>query len=222
MNEKLFIYLFRHGQTTYNRDEKFTGWDNPPLTKLGLQQAQIIAEKLKDKRFSIAYHTSLIRSKNTLEEVLKFHPECTRILEDNRMIERNYGKLNGTTHQQFIEDMGKKLYELEVEGDLIHELSTEGKREVEQFLGEQKYNLIHRGYHIPPPEGESFSMVEIRVQSFINDLLPLMKKERVSVALSAHGNSIRLFRKIMERADIPTATSWVIPFDSFYEYEIGL
>ena len=219
---KYKIYIFRHGQTDFNRDGRFTGWLDSTLTELGFEQARKIATQLKDKKFSIAFHTSLTRSKQTLTEVLKYHPECAKILEDDRMIERNYGELNGTTHQSFIEKMGKKLYKLEVEGDLIHDLTPEGKREAEQFLGEQGYNLIHRGFHIPPPGGESFAMVEERVKSFIDDLLILMKKERVNVAISAHGNSIRLFRKIMENASPQEAVAWQIPFDSFYEYEIGV
>ena len=220
MENDLKIYLFRHGQTTFNRDGKFTGHLDPPLTELGIRQAQTVADKLKDKEFQAAFHTSLYRSKQTLDEVLKFHPECKKILEDDRMIERNYGDLNGLTHDKFIRKMGEKLYNLEVEGDLIHDLTEEGVKEVEQFLGEQEYNLIHRGYNVPPPNGESFAMVEVRVKSFIDYLSDFMKKENVSVAISAHGNSIRLFRKIMEKASETEATSWVIPYDSFYEYTI--
>ncbi|HEY4499446.1 MAG TPA: histidine phosphatase family protein [Candidatus Paceibacterota bacterium] len=220
--KKLTIFLFRHGQTTYNRDQQFTGWENPPLTELGIQQARQIAEKLKNEKFQIAYHTSLIRSKDTLKEVLRYHPECTRLIEDDRMIERNYGDLNGMSHETFIKNMGEKLYKLEVEGDLITDLTPEGKLEAEKFLGEQEYNLIHRGFHIPPPRGESFAMVEERVRAFITDLREMMKKEQVNVAISAHGNSIRLFRKIMENASVAETVSWQIPFDSFFEYEMTL
>jgi len=217
---KFNVYLFRHGQTDFNRDGKFTGWLDSKLTDLGFEQARAVSEQLKDKKFGIAFHTSLTRSKQTLTEILTYHPECTKILEDDRMIERNYGKLNGMTHAEFIQNIGKKLYKLEVEGDLISDLTDEGRREAEKFLGEQEYNLIHRGYHIPPPDGESFAMVETRVASFIKDLKDLMKKEKTNVAISAHGNSIRLFRKIMENASVQDTTSWQIPFDSFYEYEI--
>jgi len=214
------IYLFRHGQTDFNRDGRFTGWLDSKLTELGFEQARMVAKQLENKELGIAFHTSLTRSKQTLDEILKYHPECKEIIEDDRMIERNYGELNGMTHTEFIKNMGKRLYKLEVEGDLIADLSDKGRQEAEQFLGEQGYNLIHRGYHIPPPGGESFLMVEERVKSFIDDLLVLMKKERVNVAISAHGNSIRLFRKIMENASPQEAVAWQIPFDLYYEYEI--
>jgi len=220
VNKTLSIYVFRHGQTTYNRDGRFTGFDNPNLTSLGQKQARIIAKKLKNKKFNIAFHTSLKRSRETLKEILVYHPECQIILEDDRMIERNYGKLNGSTHSEFIKKMGKKIYNLEVQGDLIHDLSEEGKKEVKKFLGEQEYNLIHRGYNIAPPGGESFAMVESRVKLFIKDLKKIMKKNQSNVAISAHGNSIRLLRKIMESLSKEETCELVIPYDNFYEYKI--
>lgn len=189
--KELKIYLFRHGQTSYNRDGKFTGWDDPNLTELGRKQARKVARKLKSKKFEVAFETKLKRSKETLKEVLKFHPECKKIKIDNRMIERNYGKLNGTTHDDFIR--------------------REGKR---------RFDLIHRGWNVPPPRGESFEMVVKRVRSFIGDLKKMMKKEKVNVAISAHGNSIRLFRKIMENASIKEAAKWFIPYDKVFVYRI--
>jgi 2,3-bisphosphoglycerate-dependent phosphoglycerate mutase len=214
------VYLFRHGQTTFNRDGKFTGWLDPGLTSLGIRQARVVALKLKNKKFKIAFQSHLRRSKQTLKEVLRYHPECEKILEDDRIIERNYGDLNGTSHREFIKKIGKKIYKLEVQGDMIGDLNEAGRKEVEKFLGEQEYNLIHRGFNVPPPNGESFAMVEKRVNSFIKDLIKLMKKEKTDVAISAHGNSIRLFRKIMEKATVEEAVSWSIPYDKFFVYEI--
>lgn len=222
VKRNLKIYLFRHGQTAYNRDGRFTGFDDPKLTKLGVKQAKGIAKKLKNHRFQIAFYTRLRRSKQTLKEILRYHPECKKIIEDDRMIERNYGDLNGTSHAEFIKKIGKKIYKLETHGHIISSLEEKGRKEVEKFLGEEDYNLIHRGFNIAPPHGESFADVEKRVKPFINDLIKLMKKEKVNVAISAHGNSIRLFRKIMEKATIKETCSWVIPYDKFFTYKISV
>jgi len=219
---KLHIYLFRHGQTTFNRDQKFTGWLNPKLTSKGINNARTVAKELKNKKFEVAFHTKLIRSKQTLNEVLKFHPECKKLIKDNRIIERNYGKLNGTTHDSFIHKIGNKLLKLDVEGDFIENLSPEKRKEIKHLLGEEEYNLIHRGYNVPPPGGESFAMVEKRVSSFMKDLFKMMKKEKVNVAISAHGNSIRLFRKIMEKASVKETVKWFIPYDKVFEYTINI
>jgi 2,3-bisphosphoglycerate-dependent phosphoglycerate mutase len=219
---KYKIYLFRHGQTTYNRDKRFTGHRDPLLTTLGVSQAKKVAKKLKNKQFQIAFETRLRRSKETLNQVLKYHPECVKIIIDNRMIERNYGNLNGTTHESFIHRVGRKLEKLDVTGDAYENLSKADRSRIEHFLGEEEYKLIHRGYNVPPPKGESFAMVESRVSSFIKDLIKLIKKEKVNVAISAHGNSIRLFRKIMEKASKEKAIAWTIPYDNYYEYTINV
>ena len=187
------IYLFRHGQTTFNRDGRFTGFKDSKLTSEGKLQARIIAKKLKNKKFQVAIQTRLSRSKDTLKPVLKFHPECKIILEDDRMIERSYGNLSGKSHQEII-----KKY------------------------GQVQYDRWHRGYEIKdrPPNGECFADVEKRVKLFIKDLKKFMGGNEVNVAISAHGNSIRLFRKIMERAPKKNVVKWFIPYDKVFEYSI--
>jgi 2,3-bisphosphoglycerate-dependent phosphoglycerate mutase len=214
------VYVFRHGQTYFNRDKIFTGWKESKLTPLGIKQAKVIARKLKDKQIDVAFQTKLSRSKDTLKEVLKYHPECGEIITANDMIERNYGDLNGVSHEEFIQKMGKKEYNLLKEGDAIENLNTADRKRIQKILGEEEYNLVHRGYDIPPPNGESFKMIEKRVGRFIKKLEKFVKKEKVNVAISAHGNSIRLFRKIMEKASVSETVKWVIPYDKYYEYKI--
>ena len=216
----LKIYLFRHGQTTYNRDGRFTGSNDAKLTAKGRKQARVISKKLKNKRFQVAIRSGLSRSIDTLSPVLKFHPECRLILEDNRITERSYGDLQGTRHEDFIKKIGKREYDLLVEGDAIQDLEPRLKRKVQRFLGEQEYKAIHRGFNVAPPGGESFADVEKRVRDFIKDLKKFMRKNKVNVVISGHGNSIRLFRKIMENSSIKEVTSWDIPYDKVFTYTI--
>jgi len=186
----------------------------------GRKHAEKIARELKNKKFGVAIHTRLSRSKDTLRPVLKFHPECKVILEDDRMIERSYGDLQGTTHDQFIDRIGEQSYDLRVHGDAIENLEPKHRDKVELFLGTEEYKAIHRGYKIAAPGGESFRDVEKRVKRFIKDLKKFMRKKKVNVAISAHGNSIRLFRKIMERAPKKSVVNWFIPYDKVFEYSV--
>jgi len=221
MRKKYKIFLFRHGITTFNRDGRFTGQSEVRLTAEGRKHAETIARKLKGKKFGVAIHTHLSRSKDTLKPVLKFHPECKIILEDDRMIERSYGELEGTTHDQFVEKMGEKdIKVLKERGDALEDLDPEMKKRLEKMLGEAEYKAIHRGYKMAVPGGESFRDVEKRVKRFIKWLKKYMRKNKVNVAISAHGNSIRLFRKIMERASKKEVVSWFIPYDKVYEYSV--
>jgi 2,3-bisphosphoglycerate-dependent phosphoglycerate mutase len=185
-----FIYVFRHGQSTYNRDGRFTGWKDAKLTKKGKDNAKTIAKKLKNKKIDVAVHTKLSRSKETLKIVLKSHPECKKILEDNRMIERSYGKISGKTHEAIIKKYGKEQFE-----------------------------KWHRGFNERPPKGESFADVEKRVKNFVRWLKIYVKKNKVNIAISAHGNSIRLFRKIIESLSIKKTCEINIPYDKVFVYK---
>src|SRR4030042_5053519 len=190
---KLHIYLFRHGRTTYNVKGIFTGWKDAKLTKGGINDAKKIARKLKNKKFQAAFYTRLSRSKDTLKYVLKYHPECKILIEDNRMIERSYGILEGMSHKAFIEKIGDIEFDFKVYGDTIEDLSPKLRDKVESMLGMEEYEKIHRGWATPPPYGESFKMVKKRVKRFIKDLKKYMRRNNVNVAISAQGTSIRFF-----------------------------
>jgi len=214
------IYLFRHGKTFFNTKGIFTGWKDSKLTSEGIKNAKKVAEILKKKKFQVAFQTRLSRSKDTLKYVLKYHPECKKIITDNRMIERRYGVLEGISHEKFIEDVGKKIVVLKIEGDAFENLSLEERKKIGKFLGKEEYKAIHRGYNVKVPKGESFADVEKRVKKFIVYLKKFIKKNKVNVAISAHGNSIRLFRKIMEKSSREQTIKWFIPYDRVFEYNV--
>jgi len=218
--QKYKVYVFRHGKTDYNEKGKFTGWRDSKLTKNGIKDARIVAKKLENKKIQVAFYTHLSRSKDTLKYVIKYHPECTAKIQDDRMIERSYGIFEGTTHESFIDKIGKQSYDLRVHGDAIENLSPKLREKVEDFLGEKEYEAIHRGYNVSVPGGESFADVEKRVAKFIKYLKKYVRNNKVNVMISAHGNSIRLFRKIMEHAPKKDVVKWFIPYDKVYEYEI--
>ena len=214
------IYLFRHGQTFFNRDHRFTGWKDSKLTKQGVRDAKKVAKKLKSKKFQVAFHSRLSRSKDTLKFVLKFHPECKEVITDDRMIERSYGKLQGKSHKTFVKEEGTDSYKTLLHWHKIDHLSRAEKREFVRKTGEAELQIIRRSYNVPPPKGESVKMVEKRVNSFIKDLLKKMKKERINVAISAHGNSMRPFRKYFEKLTIKEMMKLENPWDDYFEYEV--
>ncbi len=189
--KKCHIYLFRHGGTVFNKKKIFTGCHHSRLTKEGRRNSQRVARQLKNKHIDIAYQTKLPRSKETLKIILKYHPECKKIITDNRMMERCYGKLEGHHHKVIIKKFGKK-----------------------------QFDIWHRSYDIPPPKGESIKMVEKRVKSFIKDLLKKIKKQKINVAISAHGNSMRPFRRHFEKLSIKKMMKIKNPWNRVFHYTI--
>jgi 2,3-bisphosphoglycerate-dependent phosphoglycerate mutase len=188
---KCHIYLFRHGETSFNRSKRFTGLVNSRLTPKGIEQANIIAEKLREKEFQVAFKTSLSRSSDSLKIVLNFHPECKMVIVDDRMIERSYGDLERKYHRTVIKKYGKR-----------------------------QFDLWHRSYDVPPPGGESMKMVEKRVLSFVKDLLRLMEREKINVVISAHNNSMRPFRRYFEDLTVKQMMALENPYDRYFDYPV--
>ncbi len=217
---KLKLYVFRHGQTFYNRDHVFTGWKDSKLTSKGFKDAKTVANKLKNKKIDVAYRTHLSRSKDTLAEVLKFHPECKEIIEDDRHIERSYGLYQGKHHSTIVAKEGLDSYKTLLHWHKIDHLSGKEKKEFIQKLGEAELQIIRRSYSIAPPKGESVKMVEQRVLSFLKDVLKKMKKDKVNVAISSHGNAMRPIRRYFEKLSISEMMDLENPWDDYFEYTI--
>jgi 2,3-bisphosphoglycerate-dependent phosphoglycerate mutase len=193
MTEELKIYLVRHAKTLYNVEERFTGTTDVDLLPDWLQVTRLIVEKLRVKKFQVAYHTRLKRSKKTMHEIIKSHPEVIEVIEDNRIIERSYGKLQKQRHKDFIAKYGEDLF-----------------------------NKYHRSYEGVPPGGENLQMVEVRVLDFIQDLLAKMKREKVSVLICGHSNAMRPFRRYFEGLTIEEMMALENPWDEVFEYTVPL
>jgi 2,3-bisphosphoglycerate-dependent phosphoglycerate mutase len=88
------LFVFRHAETTDNRDHIFSGWRDPDLTAKGLSQAREVAQQLESEKIDWAFTSHLKRAKRTLEIVLEMHPNVPVFIDD-RLIERCYGTLQG-------------------------------------------------------------------------------------------------------------------------------
>lgn len=165
------LYVFRHGQTTDNADMIFSGWRDVNLTEKGIKQAQELAEKIKDKKIDMLFASDMKRAIDTMKIAISKNQSCInlRIEEDPRLRERSYGDWMGKS---------KLIKQLENPKDLAES---------------------RRGYDSAPPNGESIKNTVDRVTTFIEELVPFMKENKINVAVSCHGNSIRGFRKYFEK-----------------------
>ncbi len=184
------IYVFRHGQTEFNRNKIFTGWLDSELTAEGLKECDHIAEQLKGVKPTKAYASDQKRAQQTLSIVLRDKKDSVPVVIDSRLRERNYGDLNGKS-------------KAEIEKDHPNE-----------------YPLWHRSYDVRPPGGENIQDVEKRVVAFIEDeLLKNLKREDV-VFVSAHSNSIRPIRRYFEKLTVDEMCSFEPTFGKVYKYVV--
>ena len=152
-------------KATDNADMIFSGWRDVDLTQKGIEQAEILAEKLKDKKIDMLITSDQIRAIKTMEIAMAKNPYAKNleVIKDPRIKERNYGDWQGTSKLEML---------------LLNPDSKEQRRNID-FV---------------PPNGESIRMVEKRVFEFLDEIEPMIKKHKINVAISCHGNSIRAFR----------------------------
>lgn len=165
------IYLFRHGQTHDNLNRIFSGWRDSKLTGEGVRQAEVLRDKLRGKDIDLCIVSPLVRAIDTAKIALANHKDVVFEI-DERVIERNYGELQGKSKEKLME--------------ISPELAI-------------KYR---RSYDFPPPKGESMKMVEKRAFHFCDELVERVCKNNINVAISCHGNSMRAIRRYFENLSI--------------------
>ncbi|HEY8262046.1 MAG TPA: 2,3-bisphosphoglycerate-dependent phosphoglycerate mutase [Methylosinus sp.] len=167
------LVLLRHGESEWNAKNLFTGWKNPDLTPLGVEEARHAGCELKrlDLRFNIGFTSLLLRAQRTLDLVFQeLGQKDVPIIRSRALNERHYGDLSGLN-----------------------------KDEARAQWGDEQVRLWRRSYDVAPPGGESLKDTVARVLPFYcQEILPrAMRGERVLVA--AHGNSLRALAMVLDR-----------------------
>jgi alpha-ribazole phosphatase/probable phosphoglycerate mutase len=97
----LNVYLLRHGQTQWNAEgNRYCGRTDIPLTETGIQQAQKVRHQLADVVVDAIYSSPLMRAHHTA----KIAGGDRTVICDGRLIEADFGKWEGKTKEQFIEE----------------------------------------------------------------------------------------------------------------------
>ncbi len=92
MNRK--IYLIRHGQTRWNKEQIFRGRIDVDLDEVGIREAKAIGEYIKDEEINCVYTSPLKRAKETAEIIVSYHPGLkVHVLKE--LIDIDYGKWQG-------------------------------------------------------------------------------------------------------------------------------
>ncbi len=212
------LIAIRHGQSTWNAENRFTGWVDVDLSEKGIQEAGKSGKLLKELNlnYDIYFTSYLKRAIKTLEIVLKVLGKDIEYKKAWELNERHYGTLTGLN-----------------------------KAETEKKLGEGQFKKYRRSWDNPPPsldrgseysshkdllykdlsnipDTESLKNTYDRVLPYFEKHIEKHIKQSKNIILSAHGNSIRaLGKKIFNISDkninlleIPTGNPLVIDFDN--------
>jgi len=91
------IYLVRHGQTQWNKEEIFRGTNDVPLNETGLREASLAAHALKDIEVRAVYSSPLARAKETAAAIARLHKLEVRTIDGLKDI--CFGEWQGVAHQ---------------------------------------------------------------------------------------------------------------------------
>jgi 2,3-bisphosphoglycerate-dependent phosphoglycerate mutase len=213
------LVLLRHGESTWNRENRFTGWTDVDLSEQGVEEAHAAGRLLRDEGFifDIAYTSVLKRAIRTLWMALEELDLVWIPVEKHwRLNERHYGALQGLN-----------------------------KAETAAAHGEEQTRIWRRSYDIPPPpltaEDPRHPSKDPRYASLAPDELPATEalKQTVErflplweqtiapvirsgsrVLITAHGNSLRALVKYLDRISDTDIVGLNIPTGIPLVYEL--
>lgn len=187
------LTLVRHGQSTYNLENRFTGNLDVPLTALGKEEARSAGNKLINFRFDMAYTSTLVRAWETLRIILEEIKQTNiPIIKNAALNERMYGSLQGLN-----------------------------KVETAKKYGDAQVELWRRSYEVRPPDGESLHDTYNRTVPYYQQEIEPKLKTGKNILIVAHGNSLRALKMYLEeitpeeiiKVNIPTGMPRMYVFD---------
>lgn len=214
------LVLLRHGESTWNQKNRFTGWTDVDLNEKGVQEAEHSAHLLKKEGFTfdIAYTSVLKRSIRTLWIVQdKMDLMWIAVERSWRLNEKHYGALQGENKIKTVEKYGNQKVQLWRRGWNVRPplLAKTDKR----YPGKDRRYKDLTEKEIPL--GESLKDVYERVMPYWNKtIIPAIKSEK-RVLIVAHGNSINALMKHLNNVPddqtlslhVPTGIPLVYEFD---------
>lgn len=213
------LVLLRHGESTWNKENRFTGWTDVDLSEKGVAEAREAGRVLKEKGFvfDLAYTSYLKRAVRTLWIVLdEMDLMWIPVRNSWRLNERHYGALQGLN-----------------------------KSETARKYGEKQVLIWRRSYDIPPPElkksDKRYPGREARYKKLTPSQIPLTESLKDTyrrclpywhksiapallsgkkIIISAHGNSLRAMVKYLDNIPEKDIVSLNIPTGIPLVYEL--
>ena len=196
------LILLRHGQSQWNLENRFTGWQDIELSENGMLEAKESGRLIKEKKIpiDIVYSSGLKRAIDTAIIAMKeanydhlFNNGELIIIKNIAVNERDYGDLTGLNKQETAEKYGK-----------------------------EQVHIWRRSYDVNPPGGESLKNVVERVKPYFENTMKKDLENRKNILLSAHGNSLRALFLILNfytaetisTAEMPTGKPFIIEYEN--------
>ena len=215
------LVLVRHGQSLWNRENRFTGWMDIDLSDTGVQEAHDAGGLLRKEgyKFDAAYTSVLKRAIRTLWIILdEMDLMWISLVCSWRLNERHYGALQGLNKGETASKYGQEQVYLWRRGyDIQPPALSESDERHPRY--DPRYALLSKD---DLPCTESLKDTEKRVLRFWKKSITTELREEKRILVSSHGNTIRALVKHFDEisdadimdVDIPTGIPLVYEFDT--------
>jgi 2,3-bisphosphoglycerate-dependent phosphoglycerate mutase len=215
------LVLLRHGQSTWNELNLFTGWHDVELTAQGEREAAAAGALMRDEglRFDFAHTSVLTRAVMTCHLALREMGQVWLPLQRHwRLNERHYGGLQGLDKKATTEKHGAEQTNLWRRSYDVPPPPVEASSP-EHPLNDPRYRFVDRN---DLPATECLKDVVARVLPYWNESVVPQLKADMNVLVTAHGNSLRALVMYLEgiseaniaELNIPTGVPRKYAFDS--------
>lgn len=213
------LILLRHGESKWNRDNRFTGWTDVDLSEQGVQEAHRAASLLKKAGYSfdVAYTSVLKRAIRTLWIVLDdLDLLWLPVYRSWRLNERHYGALQGLNKQETADEFGQEQVMLWRRSYTAQPpaLARDDERHP-RF--DPRYALL-RPEDLPATESLRDTMNRV-LPYWRETIVPVLARDR-KVLIAAHGNSLRALVKYLDDISDDDIPSLNIPTGVPLVYEL--
>jgi len=214
------IVLLRHGESTWNKDNLFTGWTDVDLSEKGVEEARESGRVLKEQgyTFDVAFTSVLKRAIRTLWIVLdEMDLMWIPVIRDWRLNEKHYGVLQGLNKAQTAEKFGEKQVKIwrrsyDIRPPALEENDSRNPAKDPRYQGLKKEEI---------PLTECLKDTVERFLPYWHDVIAPTVRSGKKVLIAAHGNSLRALMKYLDNipddvipeVNIPTGMPLVYELD---------
>lgn len=184
------LIMMRHGQSMWNKENRFTGWVDVPLSQNGIEEALKGGALIRDIPIDIIITTTLIRAQMTAMLAMGVHSpdKVPVILHTGEGKPADWGTIYSEEAQEHCIPV---IRAWELNERMYGELQGYNKAKTAEKYGADQVQKWRRSYDICPPNGESLKMTAERsIPYFTEKVVPYLKEGK-NVFISAHGNSLR-------------------------------
>ena len=211
------LILIRHGQSTWNAKNKFTGWVDSPLSEQGIREAKKAGHLIKQHKVNIyaAFTSYLSRAIDTLNFLLEQIKDNNIIVNKSWYLnERHYGSLTGLNKTETEEKLGKNLFL-----QYRRSWNTAPPPIIDKKKCNISYGLLNESISLDKiPKTESLKDTYERVIKYYTTTIIHYLEDDKTIIIAAHGNSLRALCKYLFKIsneaindlEIPTGNPMII------------